>query len=97
MARAIPARAEMWPAATGQHRRCERRGERGRGRRPAATAGGRGGEWGCVDGDRGSGWRWPEASTAAGAVGGVGGQGSGRRRRSGRRRAEREERKGERA
>jgi hypothetical protein len=33
---AIPARAEMWPAATGQHRRCGRRGdrrERGRGRR----------------------------------------------------------------
>jgi hypothetical protein len=40
---AIPARAEMWPAAMGQHRRFGRRGdqrERGRGRRRASTAGG---------------------------------------------------------
>jgi hypothetical protein len=77
---AIPARAEMWPAATGQHRRCGRRGdrrERGRGRRRASTAGGRGGD-GAVGG---------------GAVGG-GGAATGRRRRgwlqtARRRRAER--------
>jgi hypothetical protein len=40
---AIPARAEMWPAAMGQHRRCGRRGdrcERGHSRWRASTAGG---------------------------------------------------------
>ena len=37
----ISARAEMWPAATGQHQRCGRRGdrrERGRGRRAGGAA-----------------------------------------------------------
>jgi hypothetical protein len=49
----IPARAEMWPAATGQHRRCGRRGdrrERGHGRRRSSTAGGRGGDGAVGDG-----------------------------------------------
>jgi hypothetical protein len=68
---AILARAEMWPAATGQHRRCRRRGdrrERGRGRWRASTAGGAATELGAAAGQWAAGRRrrdWLQTAAAA--------------------------------
>jgi hypothetical protein len=87
----IPARAEMWPVATGQHRRRGRWGdrrERGRGRRRSSTAGWRGGDGAVGSGRRrGVGVGTVGGGTATGgndAAGWDGGDRDGQRERSAR-------------